>query len=87
MPKTIPFDSKPYMKIISRTIGKTLAIINVPMLRALVTEVLRPSKQQNITHLVKDAVRLFEIYDIIDISKTYDITLTSSIIMIIIKAG
>ncbi len=31
------------------TIGQTLAVINVPMLRALVTEVLRPSKQQNIT--------------------------------------
>ena len=47
--------------LVVRTVGQTLAVINVPMLRALVTEVLRPSKQQNITHLVKNAVRLFEI--------------------------
>ncbi len=73
MTKTIPFEFKTYMKIRSRMIGQTLAVINVPMLRALVTEVLRPSKQQNIMHLVKNAVRLFEIYNIIDISKTYDI--------------
>jgi hypothetical protein len=51
---------KVYLLVV-RTIFKTLAVINVPMLRALVTEVLRPSKQQNITHLVKNAVRLFEI--------------------------
>ena len=47
--------------LVVRTVGQTLAVINVPMLRALVTEVLRPSKQQNITHLVKNAVCLFEI--------------------------
>jgi hypothetical protein len=35
--------------LVVHTIGQTLAVINVRMLRALVTEVLRPSKQQNIT--------------------------------------
>ena len=47
--------------LVVRTIGQTLAVINVPMLRALVTEVLGPPKQQNVTHLVKNAVRLLEI--------------------------
>ncbi len=48
--------------LVVRTIGQTLAGINYPMLRTLVTEVLRPSKQHNITHLVKNAERLFDIF-------------------------
>ena len=47
--------------LVVRTVGQTLAVINMPMLWSLVTEVLRPSKQQNITCLVKNAMRLFEI--------------------------
>ena len=47
--------------LVVRTVGQTLAVINVPMLRALVTEVLRPTKQQNVTHLVKNTVRFLNI--------------------------
>ena len=44
------------------TIRQTLTVINVAVLRALVTEVLRPTKEQNVTHLVKNnTVRCFEI--------------------------
>ena len=49
-----------YLLIVG-TIRQTLTVINVAVLRALVTEVLRPTKQQNVTHLVKNTVRFLEI--------------------------
>jgi hypothetical protein len=42
-------------------IGQFLAIINVAMLRTLVAEVLRLTKHQNVTRLVKNTVRFFKI--------------------------
>ena len=48
-----------YLLIVG-TICQTLTVINVAVLRALVTEVLRPTKEQNVAHLVKNTVRFFE---------------------------
>ncbi len=42
-------------------IGQFLAVINVDILRALVMEVFRPTKHQNVTHLVKNTVCLLQI--------------------------
>jgi len=42
-------------------IGQFLAVIDVAMLRALVTEVLGPTKQQNVTHLVQNTVCFLKI--------------------------
>ncbi len=42
-------------------IGQFLAVMNVAMLRALVAEVLRLTKQQNVTHLVKNTVLFLKI--------------------------
>jgi hypothetical protein len=44
-----------------RTIGQFLAVINMAMLRTLVTEVFRPTPQQNVMHLLKNTVSVFEI--------------------------
>jgi hypothetical protein len=49
-----------YLLIVG-TIRQTLTVINVAVLRALVTEVLGPTKEQNVAHLVKNTVRFFEI--------------------------
>ena len=49
-----------YLLIIG-TIRQTLTVINVAVLRALMTEVLRPTKEQNVAHLMKNTVRFFEI--------------------------
>ena len=35
-------------------IGQFFAVINVAMLRALVTEIFGPTKKQNVTHLVQN---------------------------------
>jgi hypothetical protein len=39
-----------YTSLIVGTIRQTLTVINVTVLRALVTEVLRPTKEQNVAH-------------------------------------
>ena len=47
--------------LIIGTILQTLTVINVAVLRALMTEVLRPTKEQNVAHLVKNTMCFFEI--------------------------
>jgi hypothetical protein len=49
-----------YLLVVS-AIGQFLVVINVAMLRALVTEVLRLTKQQNVGHPVKNTVRCFKL--------------------------
>ncbi len=41
--------------------GEPLAGVDMAMLRALVSEVLRPTKQKNVAHLVENTVCFFEI--------------------------
>ena len=43
------------------TAGEPLAIVDMAMLRALVSEVLRPTKQKNVAHLVENTMCFFKI--------------------------
>ncbi len=55
-----PKYSEIYILVVG-AIGQFLAVINVAMLRALVAEVLRPTKQQNVMRLVKNTVSFLKI--------------------------
>ncbi len=43
------------------TAGEPLAVVDMAMLRALVSKALRPTEQQNVVHLVDNTMYFFEI--------------------------